>query len=578
MPFVGKGMGVEVEAIPEYKVVSPGMDFDLAICFRIPREVHIYADPPGQVGLPTTVQLLLPRGIELIKFSWPSPDIFKENGMVSYGYTGNVRALAKLHASHDIDRSKKCINSKVDWLACGTNCVPGSVSLNTCVTVDSASVRNQNFFKGDWLKPIGYEKDNDIDVFLSKKTWFLFSLAFLGGLILNLMPCVLPMIGIKILSFMKQSQEDKTQIRLHGLFFSMGIIVVFLILGGVLLFIRAVGIEAGWGFQLQNEPFVVFLSLLFWIIALNFLGIWEIPSISRLGELRFFKNLSSIIRLPVGVEPNETANKRGFSFLAKIPYGSLFSGMMVSIVATPCTGPFMGTALGVALISPPLIAMMIFFGLALGLASPFLILSFFPDWVKGLPRPGVWMERFKRICSIPLFVTTFWLLWVLPRNTASWVSGILIGLSLLIFMRDRKHWVIPAILVLSILGFLSSSLIKTPVSNDLLLNWEPFSKQRLIELRAANRTVFVNFTASWCLTCQTNKVTTFLSGKVVKRFRELNIATLEADWTKRDPSITEALRKLGRAGVPTSVIYLPDQKDPIILPELLTPDLLLKEI
>lgn len=388
-------------------------------------------------------------------------------------------------------------------------------------------------------------------------------LAFLGGLILNLMPCVFPVLGIKILGFVNQAGADRRKVTLHGLVFTLGVLVSFWILAGVLIVLRAGGQELGWGFQLQSPEFVFVLAVFLLIFALNLSGLFEV-GLSATG-------VGATLQM-----------KGGFA-------GSFFTGVLATVVATPCSAPFLAPALGAALALPAATSVLVFTVIALGLAVPYLILSIFPGLVRFLPRPGPWMEAFKQFMAFPLYATVAFLVWVLAGQVSEagllkvFVALILVAMAAWAYGRwvqglggtkARRFGFTFAGVAFAAglwLGFPSHD-----VSRE--IQWEKWSPQRVAELQAQGRIVYVDFTARWCATCQSNKALVFSSEKVRQAFRELEVVPLKADWTNRDPEITRALEAFGRSAVPFNLIYAPDAPEPIVLPEILTADIVLEAL
>lgn len=390
-------------------------------------------------------------------------------------------------------------------------------------------------------------------------------LAFVGGLILNLMPCVFPVLGIKILGFVQQAGEDARRVKLHGLAYTFGVLVSFWVLAGILLALRPAtgGSEVGWGYQLQIPGFVFAVAAVMLVFALSLSGVFEIG-----GSL-------------IGTGANLQA-KRGLS-------GSFFSGVLATVVATPCSAPFLGVALTAALTLPAAQSVLVFTVIALGLAVPYLLFSIFPRLVKVLPRPGAWMETFKQFMAFPLYATVGYLLWVLAAQAGEGDALLLVmfGLTLVAMAawvygrwaaphrNPRTRWLgrLAALGLLAGGGALGwpqtqSSEAATAAGH---LDWQPWSEAAVAKLRAEGRTVYVDFTARWCVTCQVNKKVVFTSQAVLDAFSQGKVATLRADWTNRDSKITAELARHGRAAVPTNLVYLPGRADPILLPEALTP-------
>lgn len=381
------------------------------------------------------------------------------------------------------------------------------------------------------------------------------SLAFVGGIILNLMPCVFPVLFLKGLSLVQSSSEERGRIRRHGLVYTLGILFSFWAIVAVLLALRAGGSEAGWGFQLQSPIFLALLASGIFFFALSLSGLFDIGlSLTSVG--------------------GELAQKQGYT-------GSFFTGVLATVVATPCTAPFMGAAIGFALAQSGWITFGVFTALALGLAAPYLLLSFQPAWTRLLPRPGAWMEVFKQVTAIIFFATVIWLTYVYGNLFAGqgvYHVALLLGCFLLLAVAG---WVLgkwPARWSSSIVAILIGILaLAIPLyqPKDTTLTWQPYSEQALSQARADGKPVFIDFTAAWCLSCQVNERLVLRSADVQREFAKNKVTLIKADWTKYDAEITKQLASVGRSGVPTYVIY-PAGKGPAdVLPELLTKDIVL---
>ncbi|WP_334270301.1 protein-disulfide reductase DsbD family protein [Edaphobacter sp. HDX4] len=383
-------------------------------------------------------------------------------------------------------------------------------------------------------------------------------LAFLGGIILNLMPCVFPVLFLKGLALVQSSNEERGRLRKHGLVYTLGILVSFWIIVAALLALRAGGSEAGWGFQLQSPVFVAVLALGLFFFSLSLAGQFELGlSLTSVG--------------------GDLANKQGYT-------GSFFTGVLATIVATPCTAPLMGAAIGFALAQPTLITFAIFTALALGLATPYLVLSFQPAWTRLLPRPGAWMEILKQLTAIPLFGTVIWLLWVYGHlfgadgvDRVAWllVSLLLIAIAGWALGRWPARWA-SAISALLIVAVALGVALRHP--KDTTLAWQPYSEQTLSQARSQGKPIFIDFTAAWCLSCQVNERLVLRSKEVQRELVDNKVILIRADWTKYDSAITRELASVGRSGVPTYVIYPLGKSAPDVLPELLTKDIVLNAL
>jgi thiol:disulfide interchange protein len=375
--------------------------------------------------------------------------------------------------------------------------------------------------------------------------------AILGGLLLNIMPCVFPILSLKALSLAKAG-GDEASARREALAYTAGVVLVCLALGGALLALRAGGAAVGWAFQLQDPRVILVLLLLVTFIALNLAGLFELPALGGGGRL---------------------AGAGGAQ-------GAFWTGALAAFVATPCTGPFMGAALGAALVLPTAAALAIFAGLGLGLALPFLLLGFVPALRRRLPRPGAWMNRLRRILSVPMFLTAVALAWVLGRQAG--VDAMALGLAAALLLAFGLWWVgarqggprawlplVPA-LAAGVAAILVVPL-EAPAAAKAqgVLQSEPFSEARLAALRGEKRPVFVYFTADWCITCKVNEKGVLSRTDVAQAFQDRNMAVLVGDWTRGDAAIGRFLGQHGRSGVPLYLYYAPGQEAKI-LPQILT--------
>jgi len=384
--------------------------------------------------------------------------------------------------------------------------------------------------------------------------------AFVGGVLLNLMPCVFPVLSLKVLGFASHG-GGTAGMRAHGLVFAGGVVASFVLLAALLIGLREAGQQLGWGFQLQSPAIIVGLAVLFFVLALNLSGVFE------LGRLL----------------PSSLAG-----WTARNSYANdALSGVLAVLVASPCSAPFMGAALGYALGENSVSTLTVFAALGVGMALPYLLLAFFPAWRNRLPKPGPWMLRLRQVLAFPLYGTVIWLAWVLSMQLdGDAVARLLATLLAIAFalwawqaMREggARRWGAAALG-----GLLAAALIGWPVAVAVVAGnapapkalaaengpWQAFTPERLGELTASGRAVFVDFTAAWCVTCQVNKRLVLNTDSVQRAFAQSNVALLRADWTRRDPVIGQALAALGRNGIPVYVLYRPG-REPLLLPEVL---------
>jgi thiol:disulfide interchange protein DsbD len=392
-------------------------------------------------------------------------------------------------------------------------------------------------------------------------------LAFLGGLLLNLMPCVFPVLFLKALALVHSGHRELHKLRTHGLVYAAGILVSFWALVGVLLGLRAAGATLGWGFQFQSPVFLALMAGLLFFLGLSLAGQFEIG-------------------LTLTSAGGALAQKQGYT-------GSFFTGVLAVVVATPCTAPFMGAAIGYALAQSPAVTFAVFTALAVGLAAPYVALTLQPAWTRLLPKPGVWMEVLRQAVAVPIFATVIWLAWVLAAAYGAGVLAALLASLLLLAIAGwflgrwpAKRWA-TAVAALILLGVIALAIFgqrlvgdaretmgptgKTGLDSAAAGAWELWSPQLLAAYQSQGRPVFVDFTAAWCLSCQVNERVALNQPQVKQAFQTANVALLRADWTRHDETITQALMALGRSGVPAYALYAPGQSQPQMLPEVLTP-------
>ena len=375
--------------------------------------------------------------------------------------------------------------------------------------------------------------------------------ALFGGLILNLMPCVFPILSLKVLGFARGG--GTVAMRANGLAFAAGVVLSFIALAAVLLGLRATGEAVGWGFQLQSPLVVTFLALLFFALGLNLSGVFEFSSLL----------------------PQSLASA---SFEHPV-VDSFFSGVLAAVVASPCTAPFMGAALGYAVTQNPWTALAVFGALGCGMAAPYILLAWFPAWLKRLPKPGPWLAKFKQLLAFPMYATVVWLAWVLSLqigpNAIVWLGAAMVLIALgtwLLGQTTTARWRFAAALVIALglyAAWPTGETVAAGTSKSRSDGWAPFAAADIAALNAAGTPVFVDFTAAWCVTCQVNKKMVLETRSVREAFAAKSVKLMRADWTRRDPVITAALAEFGRNGVPVYVLYAPG-KPPMLLPEILS--------
>ena len=395
--------------------------------------------------------------------------------------------------------------------------------------------------------------------------------AFLGGLILNLMPCVFPVLGIKVMSFVNNAHGEKRLLQQQGGAYFVGVLASFMLLAGLMLALRGAGQSIGWGFQMQEPLFVAALAALFFLMALNLSGLFEF-----------------------GTSLQSAAGDAELRAQSHPRRGAFASGVLATVVATPCMAPGLGASIGFTLSQSAPVALLIFAAMAIGLALPVSALSFFPASLRYLPKPGAWMDTFKQLMAFPLYATVVWLVWILGAQSGNdGVALLLAGLTVLALGAwVYGHWQVTKPRMAVVAGVVAAlcgayfvwtaATIPPPATTSASTvakdgDWVPFSKESIASLRGQGKSVFVDFTATWCITCQVNKRAALNDAAVVAQMKARNVVRMKADWTRKDNAITKALAEFGRNGVPLYVLY-PPVGEPAVLPELLTPAIVLDAI
>lgn len=585
--------GVKFELLPVAEQIEAGGSFELVAEFEIPQGEYIYANEGSDIGLPTEVELKLPEGFTADKFAYPKPEEKLEDGQKILFYPKSFKISARVKAPRNLPKASAQIEANASWLVCGELCIPGGatskISLNISKPEEPSDKGEADANRENVAPTIEIPKTSNgsENVALSSETpkssgdfenvappsapadsspiWLAVFGAFLGGMILNLMPCVFPVISLKILSFAKDADKSRIIALKNALYYSLGIVLSFVFLALLLIWLKSLGHELGWGFQLQEPMFVGFLSLLFTVMALSLAGVFEFGA--QLGKLGELSSKSSGAK------------------------AALLSGILAVAVASPCTAPFMGSALGVALASSIswFSTLLIFVFLGLGMAFPYVLISAIPQIAKLLPKPGMWMETFKQILAFPLFATAIWLVWIFTKQCgADSMAELLLALlsvsfALWIFgkysppynklkFRIFAYASLALFLILSIYLVIDASKNPSASLEEEDLSGNSWSEQKVEALRKRGKIVFVDFTASWCFTCLANKKTALDLPSTRELFEKNNVILLVADWTNRNAKIARALAKFGRSGVPLNVVYPADlSRKPIVLPTILTP-------
>lgn len=611
------------------KTIKPHSIIDVGIQIKLKKGWHTYWENPGDAGYPMEVQWTLPSSIKPSPLYWPRPLRLRFGGQTYFGYKKDVLILSKITVPAHYKKKILPIQVYAKWLVCKNVCIPVEKTLVLKLPVSQkglinaknkkiflsakkqlpqkSSIRGKSiqnkillsskhkfqlidFFplapfssaapqvskntnssytlsfsspaqkSTAWPALVLYKRNQKIQstqvqIQVQKKGWLSLAafllMAFAGGLILNFMPCVLPIVFLKFYHAVRSRR-----LVISSLMYSLGVTASFTGLALLIDLFKTGSQSLGWGFQMQSPLFIVFLILFFTFIGLSFLDILYIP--------KFLKPLR---------------------WDSKTWIGGLFSGLLAVLSATPCTAPFMGTAVGFAFSQSRSEVILIFTCLGLGMSSPYIILSFFPKLLKKIPHPGKWNKNFKQLLALPILATVVWLIYILAHIHISWVFPILtalIGYGFAFWiLKNKVHPKRYALLllILSLLFTFYPGVFSFRPRPPALSNvWKPFSPFKLDQLRSKNQPVLVNITAKWCITCRLNEWTTFKSKKVLDFLTKNNITLIQGDWTARDNEILNFLKMHNRAGIPFTVFFPSKRKKPILLPELLTPQIFINSI
>ncbi|MFN3711679.1 MAG: protein-disulfide reductase DsbD family protein [Alishewanella aestuarii] len=641
---------LKAELVSEYQQVMPGQQLWLALHFIPDEHWHTYWQNPGDSGLATSISWQLPDGVTVGDIQWPTPQAFSIPPLMNYGFEGPTVLLSQLTVPADFRGDQLSIRARADWLVCEEICIPadaefaltlpvgqaavlsdsataviasGNSKLPIPLTVSgsfdlaggsfSAAIRGlpdvdfQQFFvaatelvdhaaaqqllfsEGEWLlrqnlntyftsapehfelvmvssNGQGYslsltlaDGTAEMPATTSQGLWFVLLMAAAGGLILNLMPCVFPVLSLKALSIAANSGQRAEQ-RRDALWYTLGVVLSFVSLALLLLALRAAGSAVGWGFQLQSPWLVALLAYLLFALGLS---------------------LSGVVQFGLGLMSAGSGLTQ-----SKGAKGSFFTGVLAVVVASPCTAPFMGGALGYAVTQPPLLALLVFVALGLGMALPFLLLAYLPALAQALPKPGAWMDTLKQLLAFPLYLSAVWLVWVFGRQAGiDAVAVLLCGMVAIAaacwlygsWQFSRAGWSRPllaALLLLlsvAVLRLVPDSAVPATAAAD--AHWQAWSPDKLAQLRQSGKPVLVNMTADWCITCLVNERVALNTDSSKAVLALYDVTYLKGDWTRRDAEITAYLHQYQRDGVPLYVLYWPGQT-PEVLPQILTPDTL----
>ena len=593
---------------------------------------HTYWENPGDSGSPFEATWTTDAGVIIENVSWPTPQTIPYPPLMTFGYEGDV--VFPFQVFRSLDTTLTEISLDFDFLICADICIPEQATLTIDLTSASPSdlldqaidnlptklVTTQSSISNNELKvafqtpkefstaylfpresnlfaytpnqaitqidentyeiTLPLAQDGGVESFSGiisldgegfqfkeqiasssggMTLWQAILFALIGGLILNLMPCVFPVISLKVLSFVSMGGDDHTKIRKHALAFVGGVMSTFLSIATALMIIRSTGSMIGWGYQLQSPVVVGILTLIM-------LGIGMIL-LTNINVATGLTNIGSSVQ-----------NRNDFS-------GSFFTGVLAVVVASPCTAPFMGAAVGYALLQPSFATLPIFLSLGLGFAGPYLILAIKPEWISSLPKPGPWMETLKQFFAFPMIATALWLMWVFMVQTSGdaliqlLILGLSLGLAIWMITAFEGRWKWVGL----ILTFIASIQIFNNLpnnANEITQSADADSWNLSIEsdLQAKNQAYLINFTAAWCITCQTNEKAALSRKSVQDYLAEKNIKYIKADWTNRNEDIAIGLAEYERSGIPLYIFWKPGMRNSKILPAVLTEDLLIRSI
>mgnify|MGYP003950452591 CR=1 FL=1 len=497
---------VSLELISSVNSIHKENNLHLGLYFKLDPGWKIYWKYPGKAGYPPSIDWSKSENIKDLEIIWPEPEKFEILGMKSFGYSKEVILPIKLILENN--NEKLLINFDVDYLTCKKICIPFNDNLMLNIPTGDGEISKYSKIIDEYIDKSNY---SNYSSFLNPDSilFFLF-IAFIGGIILNFMPCVFPVLSLKIYNVLSQQQKkiNNKTIKRNFLATILGIIFSFFVLSVLIVFLKSLGYSLGWGFQFQSPFFLSFMILILILFSLNLIDIFyiDIPII-------FKKFINRVINF----------NKKSSEF-----FQNFFLGSFITILSTPCSAPFIGTAIGFAFVSPNQTIFLIFFCISLGLSTPYIILAIKPQILSFLPKPGLWMKKFKYFLSLLLILTAIWLFSVL---------------------------------------LIQINAINNDSKNN---NWIDFNTIKIDELINENNIVFVDITADWCLTCFFNKKTVLDRKKVKNIFEKYNVKKIRGNLTKPNKEINEYINSFGRFGIPVNVIYSSSAPQGILLSEVLT--------
>lgn len=556
--------------VADVKQVQAGTPFKAGVVLEMEPGWHTYYLENGDAGLPTRIQWKLPTGFQAGKLLWEKPERIEKAGIVSYGYEHQTLIASQVTPPKALSGDVP-VHATVKWLSCLEECIPGqaelSLELPSTPTTPQPSPEASTFEKTGWQGKVealvnAQEMASENTPGPARTTDISFPLcllfAFIGGLILNVMPCVLPVIALKVVSIVEQAHGNDRLIKQHALTFTAGIICTFLLLACGIIAIQTSGGVAGWGFLFQYPAFVSAMAIVLWLSALSLFDLYHLEMPTLFG----MDKLSRQNHLP----------------------GTFCKGVLATLLSTPCSAPFLGSALAFAFAQPPANILLVFFVVGLGMALPYFALILRPELLKSLPKPGAWMNILKELMGFVMIATVLWLLGILGHMVGS--DGLMKTLLFMVTLtvaawtlarfgdlRSSKaqRWRV-RLLSLAIvgIGFYLSYVAEKAVS------WQPYTASSLSQQLHAGKTVFLDFTADWCMTCKVNERLILENETVRAKMSALKVIPMQVDWTTQDPNITGMLKHFQRPGVPLYVIYpAKNPSNPIVLPEVITDQIVL---